>query len=271
VSKQYFKKERKLKIMNKTYTRLWLIAATLGVMRPAFSQENYHIQLCTFTEKIESSFFDFSGFSDVRYKLIAPQYHEYQWGNFSTPQAAESALLSLQKDVSIHGLNNLKIIPSIPDFTIPSASTPTETNTYNADFQLFTRSVNFSNSKLSLKKTDVETLEEVAIILENNPDLKLRIFATNDDNKKKKRKRNISPKSSDIIRNFLLAKNIPAYRIKKMEATKINTNASKSHSKVQQVFMTLVDLKEEIVFDRFGNDGYIAKKIRIEKTLSSLE
>lgn len=244
----------------------------LGVMYPAFSQEKYSIQLCVFTEQIEPSFFDFAGFQDVHHKIISPRYHEYKWGSFSTPRAAEQQLLSLQKNIRNHGLNNLKIIPAIPDFTVPLIPKPSEENhKQNTDFQLFTRSVNFSNTKLSLKKTDVEVLEEVTTILENYPDLKIRIFTTKNNKKRSRGKRNISPTTSDIIRNFLLAKNIPAYRIKKIETKEVLAGTKKSHSKVQQVFMTLVDLKEEIVFDRFGNDGYIAKKLMESKTLSSLD
>jgi len=257
--------------MNKIYTQLWLIVAMLGVMCPAFSQEKYSIQIGAFTEPIEASYFKFLDFNEVEHKINAFQYHEYKWGAFSTPEAAKQQLLSLQKDVSIHGLNNLKIVPSIPDFRVLFADPPKETDTQSTDFQLFTRSVNFSNSKLSLKKTDVEVLEEVANILATNPDLKLRIFATKGSKKRKSTKRNISPASSDIIQNFLLAQAIPAYRIKKMEAKEIVAENSQSASKVQQVFMTLVDLKEEIVLDRFSNDGFIAKEKMIEKTLSSLD
>ena len=257
--------------MNKTYTQLWLIAAMLGVMCPAYSQEKYSIQLGAFTEQIQSSFFDFSGFDNVHHEVNTHHFHEYKWGNFSTPEAAEQELLSLQKNVGIHGLNNLKIVPSIPDFRVFTDNTTEVTESQDTDFQLFTRSVNFENSKLSLKKTDIETLEEIANILETNPELKLRIFATKDGKKRKVGKRHISPASSDIIKNFLLAKNIPAYRIKKMEAKNSLAETSKSVSKVQQVFMTLVDLKEEIVLDRFVNDGFIAKEKMIEKTLSSLE
>lgn len=256
--------------MNKTYTQLWLIAAILGVMCPAYSQEKYSIQLGAFTEPIQSSFFDFSGFDNVHHEVNTHHFHEYKWGDFSTPEAAEQQLLSFQKNISIHGLNNLKIVPSIPDFRVFSDNTTAETESQGTDFQLFTRSVNFKNSKISLNKTDVEILEEVANILETNPELKLRIFATKGSKKRKTGKRHISPTSSDIIRNFLLAKNIPAYRIKKMEAKNSVVETGKSSSKVQQVFMTLVDLKEEIVLDRFRNDGFIAKEKMIEKTLSSL-
>lgn len=137
--------------MNKTYTQLWLTVTMLGVMSSAFSQEKYSIQLCAFTEQIESSFFNFSGFDNVEYEINAHQYHEYKWGNFTTPEAAERALLSLQKNVSIHGLNNLKIVPSIPDFTVPLAYTIEEKKPQSTDFQLFTRSVNFKHKNRSLK------------------------------------------------------------------------------------------------------------------------
>ncbi len=256
--------------MNKTYTQLWLIVAMLGVMRPAFSQEKYSIQIGAFTEQIEASYFKFLNFDNVQHKISKLQYHEYKWGAFSTPEAAEQQLLSLQKNVSVHGLNNLKIVPSIPDFRVPFTPSPVEEDAQSTDFQLFNRSVNFGNSKQSLKKTDVEILEEVANILATNPGLKLRIFATKGNKKRKAGKRNFSPATSDIVRNFLLAQNIPAYRIKKMEAKEIIVETNKSTSKTEQVFMTLVDLKEEIVLDRFGNNSFIAKEKMIEKTLSAL-
>jgi len=256
--------------MNKTYTQLWLIAAMLGVLCPAYSQEKYSIQIGAFTEQIKPSFFDFAGFHDVQYETTASLYHTYKWGDFSTYEAAAKQLHTLQKNVSTHGLNNLKIIPTLLDFAVPSSNNNGETNSsQNTDFQLFTRSVNFSNAKLSLKKTDVEVLEEIAIILENNPALKLRIFATNAGKKRSVGKSRISPTASNIIKNFLLAKDIPAYRIKTIAAKDITANATKSITKVNQIFMTLVDLKEEIVFDRFGHKGYIAKELIEEKVLNA--
>lgn len=258
--------------MNKTYTQLWLITAMLGVMCPAFSQEKYCIQLGAFTEQIDASFFDFAGFNEVRYEMNSYQYHEYKWGHFDTPEAAERQLLSLQKNVGIHGLNNLKIIPTIPDFTVTTAPVETvEKNPKSTDFQLFTRSVNFNNPKLSLKKTDVEVLEEIATILETNPNLKLRIFATKGKKHKIVKKRNSSSTSANIIKNFLLAQHIPAYRIKTITAENTIVDSKSTSSKLQQVFMTLVDLKEEIVLDKFGNDGYIAKKIKEERILNTID
>jgi len=258
-------------IMNKTYTQLWLIAAMLGVMCPAFSQNNYNIQLGAYTEKIDFSFFDFIGFNNVLHEVNSNQYHKYKWGNFQTPEAAEQHLMSLKKNVDKHGLNNLKIVPDLPDFTVVSVNKKGDKSTQSSGIQLFTRSVNFNNPKLSLKKTDIEVLEEVAYILEKNPTLKLRIFAPNANKKKKTRRRNNPPIPGHIIRNFLLAKNIPAYRIKTIEAKEVIAESTKPSSSVQQVLMTLVDLKEEIVLDKFGHDRFIAKEVMIERTLSSLD
>ena len=256
--------------MSKIYTQLWLIAAMLGALCPTYSQEKYSIQIGAFTEQIKPSFFDFAGFHDVQYETTASLYHTYKWGNFPTPEAAAKQLHRLQKNAPTHGLNNLKIVPTPLDFVVPLSNNNGATNSsQNTEFQLFSRSVNFSNAKLSLKKTDVEVLEEIAIILENNPSLKLRIFATKAGKKRSMGKRHISPAASNIIKNFLLAKDIPAYRIKTIAAKDITANATKSITKVNQVFMTLVDLKEEIVFDRFGQKGYIAKELMEEKILNS--
>ncbi len=256
--------------MSKTYTQLWLLAAILGVLCPAYSQEKYSIQIGAFTEQIKPSFFNFSGFHDVQHEATASLYHTYKWGDFATHEAAVKQLHLLQKNVSTHGLNNLKIVSTALDFVVPLSNNNGATNNnQNTDFQLFTRSVNFSNAKFSLKKTDVEVLEEIAIILENNPALKLRIYATNAGKKRSRGKSHISSTSSNIIKNFLLAKNIPAYRIKTIEAKNNTTNVTTSITKINQVFMTLVDLKEEIVFDRFGQKGDIAKELMEEKILNS--
>jgi len=114
---------------------------------------------------------------------------------------------------------------------------------------------------------DVTVLEEVTNILIKYPDLKLRILGVN------KEEAPVDVISTEVVEKFLLAQNIPAYRIKNLSnKTNISTNNTENKSvKKQQVILTLVDLKEEIVLDKFTPDDLIVKQTPDKNSLNLLE
>ena len=115
---------------------------------------------------------------------------------------------------------------------------------------------------------DVAILEEVANILRKHPALKLRIIAPENSIMQL-----VTSPSTDVVENFLLAQNIPAYRIKTISTPSHLDNKAKDATipKKQQVIMTLVDLKEEIILDKFGNDGLIVKQMNPNNSLQVLD
>ncbi len=254
--------------MNKPYTKLWLIAAMLGLMYPTFAQK-YNIQLGAFTEPIAPSFFTFSGFSNVKYQLNDHQFHQYTWGEFDDAQTAETQLQLLRSRSPLHNLTNLKIVPQVMDVASVSAdnSNP-KINNQTTDFQLFSRFIEFNKGNLSLQKNDVGKLEEIRDILDKNPELKLRIIATNNPTELNSQQQETA---TNIIKNFLLANQIPAYRVKIIPNTNHSADPEKIVMPIPPVIMTLVDLKEEIVLDRFGADRLFVKEVLEQKTNNVLE
>lgn len=257
--------------MIKTYTKLWLAAAMMGLMCPTFAQK-YYIQLGAFTESIAPSYFSFSGFSNVNHQLNSLQFHQYTWGDFDQIESAEEQLKLLRAQSPLHHLTNLKIIPKAIAETAVSADQSTNGTPYQTtDFQLFSRSIAFSKNNLSLQKNDVGKLEEIRAILDKNPQLKLRIIATNNTTELNTQQQ---ATATNIIKNFLLANKIPAYRVKILSKPQDSNNRQsiqKIASAIPPIIMTLVDLKEEIVLDRFGTDQLFVKDLLEQKTNNVLE
>lgn len=245
--------------MNKFYSKLWLTVAMLGIMCPAFSQQ-YRIQLCAFTEEISPTYFDFAGFNEVDITTNAFKFHKYLWGNFTSLKDAQLKLLSLQEQTPKHGFSNLKIVSALTaDKNSSIANIANQALEQRTEFQLFSRSIKFNAGKHSLQKSEVEQLEELTHLLKTNPELKLRVIAPK-GRIAKNGKRSIP---ANIIRNFLLAKEIPAYRIKTIEQ-ELQRNLATTNTKPlpsPPIIMTLVDLKEEIILDRFGHNGMIVKQL----------
>ena len=136
------------------------------------------------------------------------------------------------------------------------------------DFQLFIRSVLIHAASKSIQTVDVAILEEVASILKQNPTLKLRIIATTNS-----KTPFLTTPFTAVVENFLLAQNIPAYRIKTIP-NPLPPNLERKEvpiSKKQQVIMTLVDLKEEIVLDKFGKTPFVIQQMSKNKTLDILD
>jgi len=96
--------------MNRTYTKWWLTATLMAISLPVFPQK-YSIHLAAFTQQIEPSFFSYAGFSHVHHQVHSFNFHQYAWGNFSTLEAAQNQLNTLQKNLLLKGLSNLSIMP----------------------------------------------------------------------------------------------------------------------------------------------------------------
>ena len=251
--------------MNKTYTQLWLAAALLGIFLPAHSQ-NYSIQLCAFTETIQPLFFKYAGFDEISHHEDAYNFNRYYWGEFNTLAEAQAQLKEASQQATINGLGNMQIIqlPTLP-FATPIGYTSSKTIAPKTiDKQLFTRLISLKQ-ELLLNKLTVKTLNEVANILKANPTLKLRIIG-------QKQTGLLADSAVDVIEHFLLFKEIPAYRLKilALDSQEV-TETEKSSFSVQNVLLTLVDLKEEIVLDNFSKKDFLVKKEGASKVANLLE
>jgi len=253
--------------MTKHYLKWWLIAVSFALSFPVIAQK-YSIHLAAFPEQIEPSFFSFAGFNEVQHQQNTANFHQYSWGNFATLATAKHQLAILQQNPLLKGLTNLSILPKAKDFSVPTIDSSIDPEVEVIDFQLFTRAVLIHTASKSIQKIDVAILEEVVTILNQHPDLKLRIIAPANSNTPF-----LNIPFTKVVENFLLAQNIPAYRIKTIPNAfrqKKGTKEVEIHKK-QQVIMTLVDLKEEIVLDKFGKAPFIVKQINHSTHLEILD
>jgi len=253
--------------MNKRYLNWWLLATLFVLSSPVIAQK-YSIHLAAFPEQIEPSFFNFAGFNEVHHQQNTFNFHQYSWGNFSNLESAKQQLATLQKNPLLKGLSNLSILPQTNHFKVPTTDSSIDPTIEIIDFQLFTRSIFIHTASKSIQTVDVAVLEEVANILKQNPALKLRILATANS-----KNPILTTPFTTVVENFLLAQNIPAYRIK-IIPNPLPANLEMTEmpiSKKQQVLMTLVDLKEEIVLDKFKKVPFAVKQISKDNTLDILD
>lgn len=253
--------------MNKRYLKSWLIATLFTLSSPVIAQK-YSIHLAAFPEQIAPSFFSFAGFNKVHHQQITLNFHQYLWGDFATLEKAKQQLTILQKNPLLKGLTNLSILPKNNHFSIPTTDSNVDPIIETIDFQLFTRSVFIHAASKSIQQIDVAILEEVVAILKQHPALKLRIIATTSS-----KSPFLTRPFTAVVEKFLLAQNIPAYRIKTIpNPLQPNIEIKEAPiSKKQQVLMTLVDLKEEIVLDKFGKAPFVLKQMNKNNTLDILD
>jgi hypothetical protein len=230
--------------MNNSIFRFGLIAFLLGQFFYSNAQ-NYSIQLCAFTEAVSPSYFHYAGFDGVQQQKDYLPFQNYYYGNYSSLAAAKKQFESIKEKGKLAGWEHMKIIQNdvnnVP-FLFKNKINKTP------DYQLFNRVVSVDELTLSLEKETAELLENIVLILKNNPQLKLRIIgesnALNQSN------------TCDIVEHFMLANHIPAFRLKILLLNQNQSNAPLAKTKV---LLTLVDLKEEIVLDRFSLEKLLVK------------
>lgn len=251
------KKDRKLKTMTKSNLKQWLLAGSLAISGQVFSQ-NCSVQLCAFIEEIEPAFFHFAGFENVAYHTNPFSFHCYTWGQFTSTEEAVHSVNAMQGQPVLDDLTNLTIISNaISPFVLPMAYSPDKIHVKPADQQLFKRTIPFTVSN-AFQSNDIQTLEEVVDILTENPSLKLRILGTKAAGEEK----GITTATTNSIEKFFLAMGIPAFRLKTIERKESNAD--------QEIILTLVDLKEEIVLDNFGKDHIMVKE-SVKEVINLLE
>lgn len=248
--------------MNKLYLKWWLFGLLFVLIRPVFSQK-YSIHLASFTEQVAPSFFDFVGLPSVKHQSTSFNFHQYSKGEFESLLEAEKQMALYKSDPLLKDFRHLSIQPIDPEFIVPTDDSNLENESTMVDFQLFSRSIYVQPISKSLQKVEVSKLERITAILKQYPSLKLRIVALENPSNAPN-----SRISTEVVKNFLLAQHIPAYRIKAIPTFPDSRGMVKKivNKQQQQVIITLVDFKEEIVLDKFGNNGLIVKQSSIHHT-----
>ncbi len=245
--------------MRKRCFMLLLTLSVLGLSKTI--AQNYKIQIAAFSSEIDRSFFDFAGFPDIHQKKGPGNFVKYSTGSVYSHAEAEK----VRQKAKEQGFMNTQIISEKHPTYARQHDSPNASLTINipAKDPLYIRSAQFEKEQLSFKGDLSGMMREVFQIMFKHPELKLRIIGhavnTNGaDNKERSRQR------ARMVRNYLLAHGIPAYRLK----TKVREGAdfSSDNNSNQRIMLALVDLKEEIVTDRF-NEPVIAK----EEYLSSIQ
>lgn len=234
------------------------------------SAQIYQVQLTAFTEEISPAFFAFAGYAHYYAEKDHNNFIRYTLGEFYTMEAAQKA----RQAAIDKGLFNSHIIElDQPIFAYMEDSHELPLMMVPEKEDLFIRSVPFAAEDLSLSKTLLASLEEALAIMKNHANLKLRIVGHTDDIGEKAHNEAISKKRARMIQNFLLANDIPAYRLK-MKISETPSPAVYFKGKGlpatrdfnRRIILTLVDVKEEIIIDKFQKQNESIKKV--DKDLS---
>ena len=227
----------------------------------------YQVQLAAFTEEISPAFFAFAGYNHFYAEKDHNNFTRYTLGEFYTLEAAKAAQ---QKAIS-SGFSNTHIIElDQPLFAYMEDSHKLPLLMVPEKEALFIRSVRFSAEDLSFSKELLNSLEEALAVMKQHPQLKLRIVGHTDDIGEKAHNQAISKKRVRMIQNFLLASGIPAYRLKmKVSETPSpevyfkGKGLPKTRDFNRRIIMTLVDVKEEIVIDKFQQQNVSDKNLSL--------
>lgn len=227
----------------------------------------YQVQLAAFTEEISSDFFAFAGYEHFYAEKDHNNFTRYTLGEFYTLSAAKAAQ---QKAINNGFINSHIIELERPLFAYMEDSHEFPLMKVPEKEDLFIRSVQFATANISLNQNLMIALEEALSVMQAHPDLKLRIVGHTDDIGEKVHNQAISRKRARMIRNFLLAGGIPAYRLK---MTVLDTPSPavyfkgrglpKTRDFNRRIIMTLVDTKEEIVIDKFQQRNESNKRLSL--------
>ncbi len=252
--------------MRKRCTLLISCYLLLGFMGKIQAQ-TYQVQLAAFTEEISPTFFAFAGYAHFYAEKDHNNFIRYTLGEFYTLAAAQAAE---QKAISRGFLNTHIIELEQPLFAYMEDSHELPLMKVPEKEALFIRSVRFAAEDLSLSKELLVSLEEALLVMKKHANLKLRIVGHTDDIGEKAHNQTISKKRARMIQNFLLASGIPAYRLKmKVAATPSpavyfkGKGLPKTRDFNRRIILTLVDIKEEIVIDKFQQRNGLGKKLSL--------
>ncbi len=229
----------------------------------------YQVQLAAFTEEISSDFFAYAGYDHFYAEKDHNNFTRYTLGEFYTLAAAKAAH---QKAIDKGFLNSHIIELDQPLFAYMEDSHELPLMMIPEKEDLFIRSIPFEEENLSLSKELLTSLEEALFVMKTHPTLKLRIVGHTDDVGERAYNQTISQKRARMIQNFLLANGIPAYRLK-MKVAKNPSPAVYFKGKGipttrgfnRRIIMTLVDVKDEIVIDKFQQQNELSKALSFLK------
>lgn len=265
--------------MRKRYTPIFVCLLLLNFIGQVTAQ-TYQVQLAAFTEEIDRSFFDFAGYPEVYNEKDHNNFTKYTLGEFFSMEAANLA----QQEAIDKGFSNTHIIElDKPQFAYVGDAPVLPLMMVPEKEQLFIRSVQFAADDLKLNQSLVTSLEDALLVMQEHPDLRLRIVGHTDDIGEQSSNQAISKNRARMIQNFLLANDIPAYRLK----MKVSDDPSpavyfkgkglpKNRDYNRRIILTLIDLKEEIVVDNFEEkndnlDGHLSAVNDIMTVLKSIK
>lgn len=254
--------------MRKRCTLLFILFFISNFLGSLIAQ-TYQVQLASFTENIDLSFFEFAGYTTVYKERDHNNFNRYTLGEFFTLKEAKEIQ---NKAIEKGFLNTHIIILDRPQYAYAGDSYNIPLIMVPEKEPLFIRSIQFSNEDMHLNKDLIHSLEESLKIMIKNPHLKLKITGHTDAIGEKAVNQKVSKKRARMIQNFLLANGIPAYRLQMNIAKEPfpdvyfkGKGLPKNRDFNRRIVMSLVDLKEEVVVDSFQNET----KKEFGKTLSS--
>jgi len=240
--------------MRKLNTPLLLCGILLSGFGNLLAQ-TYQVQLATFTETIHETYFTYAGYSNVYADQDYNGFTRYTLGEFFTEEEAKQTIETAKNrgfyDAHIVELDQPLFAYTGDALHLPLIKVPKKEG-------LYIRSVAFDADALHLNRQLIKSLEEALVIMQTYADLKLKIVGHTDKIGMPHENKAISKERARIIQNFLLANDIPAYRVQMKVLDKPSPEVyfdgkglPKNRVYNRRIIIALVDQKDEIVLGDF--------------------
>ncbi|MEM1123339.1 MAG: OmpA family protein, partial [Bacteroidota bacterium] len=215
------------------------------------------------SESIDPTYFAYAGHSNVETNQDNNGFTQYISGAFFTESAARKAI----EKARISGFAGAHIVPlsiNKNDAPLPVIELPQKE-------ALYICSVDFEAENLHLSKKMTTFLEDALTVMRAHKNLKLRIVGHTDKMEKIENSTTIAQKRTRIIQNFLLANDIPAYRLQTkvlheqhLENYSEEKRLPRANAYHEKIIIALVDQKEEIVLDKFQTNEVALKALSMK-------
>ncbi len=230
-----------------TIYRSLLILTLLSTQSILFSQE-FRVLLAAYVDKVSVQEFVDAGFENIYINTDQNNIYRYFLGDFHTREEAEKS----RKDAVRKGFRGAQLIDMEEQRAL--CGTPCPYISSNSMFigstteKLYLRSIQFDHEKSVIKPQAVKELDKIYEMLSENSQLSIQLIGHTESKENEDLQINISKRRLRSVRNYLVAKGIPAYRIRSRIVTRDEYDSEASKF-ARSVIIGIIDGKGQVVLD----------------------
>ncbi len=225
-----------------------LLILTLLFTQTILSGQEFRVLLAAYVDKISVQEFVDAGFENIYINTDQNNIYRYFLGDFHTREEAEKS----RKEAIRKGFRGAQLIDMEEQRAL--CGTPCPYISSNSMFigssteKLYLRSIQFDHEKSVVKPQAVKELDKVYEMLSENSQLSIQLIGHTESKENEDLQISISKRRLRSIRNYLVAKGIPAYRIRSRIVTRDEYDSEASKF-ARSVILGIIDSKGQVVLD----------------------